>query len=132
MDLGMKRFLIMATGATVLCVALVFAAEKPPVLAPSPPRIPEMSAAGKVIAVSHTELKIERTIKGKVETMEFVLENPFPMIAVGNQVKVSYREREGRNILIRFSPAKKTAVEKMKKETPKKEKPEGSKAAPDT
>jgi len=128
----MKRFLITAAGVMTLCFALVFAAEKPPVVLPPPPRVPEMSTAGKVIAVSNTELRIERTLKGKVETMEFILENPFPMITVGNKVKISYREKDGRNILIRVAPAKKTAVKKSKKEAPKKEKPGGSKAAPVT
>ncbi len=116
----------------LLCFALVFAAEKPPAVSPPPPRVPEMSTAGKVIAVSNTELRIERTLKGKVETMEFILENPFPTIKVGDQIKVSYREKDGRNILIRVAPAKKTAVQKSKKETPKKAKPGESKAAPVT
>lgn len=132
MNLGMKRVLIAAASVMILCFALVFAAEKPPAISPSPPRVPEMSTAGKVIAVSNTELKIERTMKGKVETMEFILENPFPVIAVGNQVKVSYREKEGRNILIRVAPAKKTAVEKSKKDAPKAVKLAEPKAAPVT
>jgi hypothetical protein len=132
MNLGMKRFLIAAAGVMILCFALVFAAEKPPVVSSPPLRVPEMSTAGKVIAVTDTELRIERTMKGKVETMEFILENPFPVIAVGNQVKVSYREKEGRNILIRVAPAKKTAVEKSKKDAPKAVKPAEPKAAPVT
>jgi hypothetical protein len=128
MNLRMKRFLITAAGLMLLCFALVFAAEKPAAVSPSPPRVPDMSTAGKVIAVSNTELRIERTLKGKVETMEFILESPFTAIKVGDQIKVSYREKDGRNILIRVAPAKKTAVEKSKKETPKKEKPSDSKA----
>ncbi len=79
-----------------------------------------MSTAGKVLEVSDTILKIERTLKGKAEIMEFVLEKPFTNIAVGDQIKVSYLEKDGRNILIRVAPAKKTAVQK-----PKKERPEG-------
>jgi hypothetical protein len=132
MNLGMKRFLIAAAGVMILWFALVFAAEKPSVVSSPPPRVPEMSTAGKVIAVTDTELRIERTMKGKVETMEFILENPFPIIAVGNQVKVSYREKEGRNILIRVVPAKKTAVEKSKKDAPKAVKPVEPKTAPVT
>lgn len=128
----MKRYLIAAASVMVLCFALVFAAEKPPAASPSPLRVPEMSTAGKVTAVSDKELRIERTMKGKVETMEFILENPFPVIAVGSQVKVSYREKEGRNILIRVTPAKKTAVEKSKKDVSKAAKPVEPKAAPVT
>ncbi|MEW6335164.1 MAG: hypothetical protein AB1558_12930 [Thermodesulfobacteriota bacterium] len=118
----MKRFLIAAAGAAILCFALVLAAEKPPDASPPSPRVPDMSAAGKVVAISPTELRIERTIKGKAESMLFVLETPPPSIALGSQVKISYREKEGRKILIRVVPAKKTAVQKVKKEVPKKEK----------
>ena len=64
-----------------------------------------MSTAGKVLEVSDTILKIERTLKGKAEIMEFILEKPFPNIAVGDQIKVSYLEKDGRNILIRVAPA---------------------------
>lgn len=128
----MKRFLITTAGAVILCFALVFAAEKPTDVSPPLPRVPEMSAAGKVVAVSGTELRIERTIKGKAESMVFVLETPSPAIALGSQVKISYREKEGRNILIRVVPAKKTAVQKMKKEGPKKEKAEGAGEGPVT
>jgi hypothetical protein len=132
MTLGMKRFLIIAAGLMLLCFALVFAAEKPPIVSPPLPRVPEMSTAGKVIAVSNKELRIERTLKGKVENMEFILENPFPTIKVGDQIKVSYREKDSRNILIRVTPVKKKVVEKSKKEMPKKEKPGDSRAAPVT
>jgi hypothetical protein len=125
----MKRFLITAAGLMLLCFTLVFAAEKPPAVSPTPPRVPEMSAAGKAIAVSNAELRLERTLKGKVETMVFILENPFPTIKVGDQIKVSYREKDGRNILTRVTPVKKTAVEKSKKDTSKKENPVDPKAA---
>ena len=62
-------------------LTVAFAAEKAPVSAPPPPRVPEMSTAGKVLEISDTLLKIERTLKGNAETMEFVLEKPFPGIA---------------------------------------------------
>ena len=42
----------------------------------------------------------------------------------GDQIKVSYREKDGRNILIRVAPAQKTAVRKaVKKDLPKGMKP---------
>jgi hypothetical protein len=132
MNLGMKRFLITAAVLMFLCFALVFAAEKPPAVPLPPSRVPDMSTAGKVIAVSNTEMRLERTLKGKVETMVFLLENPFPAIKSGDQVKVSYRERDGRNILIRATPIKKKAVDKPKKETSRSEKPGETKAAPVT
>jgi len=123
----MKRFWTVAAVLLLIGFTLAFAAEKPQVAAPLPPRTPEMSTAGKVLAVSDVSLKIERTLKGEAEIMEFVLEQPFANIAVGDQVKVSYRQKEGRNILLRVAPAKMTAVQKPKKE-PSKEKPAGDKA----
>ena len=97
---------------------------------PSPPRVPEMSAAGKVIEITAALLRIERTLKGEAETMEFILEKPFTNIVVGDQIKVSYREKNGRNVLIRVAPAKMTAVQKPKKEASKAAKPAEPKAAP--
>jgi len=117
----------------LLCFTLVFAAEKPRSAAPLPPRIPEMSTAGTVLEISGTGLKIERTLKGKAEMMEFILEKPFPNIAAGDPVKVSYVEKDGRNVLIRMAPAKKTAVKKaVKKELPKEMKPVSPPKAPAT
>jgi hypothetical protein len=116
----MKRSLIIAAVFLLLCLALAFAAEKPSVPVPLPPRVPEMSTAGKVLEISDTVLKIERTLKEKAEMMEFALEHPFPGIAVGDSVKVSYLEKGGRNILIRVAPAKMTAVQKGKQPPAKK------------
>jgi hypothetical protein len=92
-----------------------------------------MSAAGKVLEISDTILKIERTLKGKAEIMEFILEKSFPNIAAGDQIKVSYREKDGRNILTQVAPAQKTAVRKaVKKDLPKGMKPVAPPAAPVT
>ena len=126
----MKRFLIVAVSLMLLSFALVFAAEKTATAPPTPPRVPEMSTAGKVIEVTAALLKIERTIKGEAEIMEFMLEKPFTNITVGDQIKVSYREKNGRNVLIRVAPAKMTAVQKPKKEASKAAKPAEPKAAP--
>jgi hypothetical protein len=129
----MKRFLTLAAVLIFIGFTLTFAAEKPTSAPPLPPRIPEMSTAGKVLEISDTILKIERTLKGKAEIMEFILEKPFPNIAVGNQIKVSYLEKKGRNVLIRMAPAQKTAVRKaVKKELPKEMKPVAPPAAPVT
>jgi hypothetical protein len=128
----MKRFLVIAAGLTLICFTLAFAAEKTPPAPPLSPRVPEMSTAGKVLEVSDKVLKIERTLKGKAETMEFSLEKPFTDVAVGDQIKVSYLEKDGRNILVRVAPAKKTAVQKSKKDAAKAVSPTESKAAPVT
>ena len=129
----MKRFLTLAAVLILIGFTLALAAEKSPSAPPLPPRIPEMSAAGKVLKISDTILKIERTLKGKAEIMEFILEKPFPNIAAGDQIKVSYREKDGRNILIRVAPAQKTAVRKAaKKDLPKGMKPVAPPAPPVT
>jgi hypothetical protein len=129
----MKRFLTLAAVLIFIGFTLALAAEKSPSAPPLPPRIPEMSAAGKVLKISDTILKIERTLKGKAEIMEFILEEPFPNIAAGDQIKVSYREKDGRNILIRVAPAQKTAVRKaVKKDLPKEMKPVAPPAPPVT
>ena len=120
----MKRFLTVAAVLIFLWFALVFAAEKPSPAPPLPPRVPEMSTAGTVLEISGTSLKIGRTLKEKAEIMEFILEKPIPNIAAGDPVKVTYLEKDGRNVLIRVAPAKKTAVKKaVKKELPKEMKP---------
>jgi hypothetical protein len=127
----MKRFLAMAAILIFIGFTLVFAAEKPVSAPPLPPRVPEMSAAGKVLEISDTILKIERTLKGKAEIMDFILEKPFPNIAAGDQVKVSYQEKGGRNVLIQVAPAQKTAVRKaVKKDLPKGMKPVAPPAPP--
>lgn len=127
----MKRFLTLAAVLIFLCFNLVIAAEKPSPAQPRPPRIPEMTTAGTVLVVSGTGLKIERTLKGKAEIMEFILEKPFPNVAAGEPVKISYIEKDGRNVLIRIAPAKKTAVKKaVKKELPKEMKSVAPSTAP--
>jgi hypothetical protein len=125
----MKHFLIIAAGSMLLVFTSAFAAEKT-VVPPSPSRVPEMSTAGKVIEITATSMRIERTLKGEVEIMEFILEQPFTNIAVGDQIKVSYRARNGRNVLTRVAPAKVTAVQKPKKEASKAAKPAEPKAGP--
>jgi hypothetical protein len=129
----MKRFLALAAVLILIGFTLALAAEKSPSAPPRPPRIPEMSTAGKVLEVSDAILKIERALKGKAEIMEFILEKPFPGIAAGDQIKVSYLERDGRNVLIRVAPAQKTAVRKeIRKDLPKEMKPAAPPAPPVT
>ncbi len=61
-------------------------------------KVTKMRAAGVVMEISDTALKIERKIKDKAETMEFVLEKALNKIKVGNKVRVSYITREGKNV----------------------------------
>lgn len=79
------------------------------------PKAPVMNAAGRVLEISDTSLKIERSAKGETEVMEFVLERPLQDIGLGEQLKISYKQKEIKYILIRAQKAKKTAVPKQTK-----------------
>ena len=123
--------MIIAAGLMFFCFTPAIAADRQqPASASLTAHAPEMSTAGKVTAISDTVLKIERTLKGKVETMEFVLEKPFASVAVGDELKVSYTEKNGQNVLLRVAPAKKTAVQKMKKDNLRTAKPVESSGSP--
>jgi hypothetical protein len=143
----MKRYMVWTIALVFLFCTSVIAAEK--AAAPAAPATPAVKAepakaaiekkevkkdaAGKVLEISDKILKIERTLKGKAEIMEFILEKPFPNIAAGDQIKVNYLEKEGRNVLISVAPAKKTAVKKaVKKDLPKEMKPVAPPAPPVT
>ena len=148
----MKRFMVWAIALVFLFCTSVIAAEK--AATPAVPAVPaakaepakaekkevkkvvkkkaEKKTDGKVVEISDKTLKIERTLKGKVETMEFFLEKPFANITVGDKLKVSYIEKNGQNVLLRVAPAQKTAVQKSKKETPKTAKPVAPPAPPVT
>ncbi len=76
------------------------------------PKAPVMNAAGRVLEISETSLKIERAVKGETEVMEFVLERPLQDIEIGAQMKISYKQKDMKYILIRAQKAKKTVVAK--------------------
>ena len=98
----MKKVLVYAIGAAFLFLAVAFAAEKPvagfskaePVkMAPARPA--KMNATGRVIELSEKTIKIERSVKDKVETMDFILDKPVENIAVNDKVKIAYSEKDG-------------------------------------
>ena len=62
-----------------------------------------MHATGKVVDISDEAVKIERTVKGDVETMEFALEKPAKNINVNDSVKIDYVEKEGKLIASRVA-----------------------------
>lgn len=51
-----------------------------------------------------TKLLVERTVKGKVEFTEFILDKPNEKIKTGDKVKVSYIRKEDKNIAKRLIP----------------------------
>ena len=55
----------------------------------------KMYATGKVIEISDSSIKIERTLRGNSETMEFLLDKPQENIAVNDSVKIAYTEKDG-------------------------------------
>lgn len=56
----------------------------------------KMHATGKVIEIYYESIKIERTVKGDIETMEFVLDKSSSDISTGDSVKIEYTEKDGK------------------------------------
>jgi hypothetical protein len=56
----------------------------------------KMHATGKVVEISNESIKIERTLKGDVETMAFDLEKPSTGIVINDAVKIEYTEKDGK------------------------------------
>ena len=105
----MKKALWYIVGAVFLLSTLAFAAD----MAASPVKADpvktnmvkaaKMHATGKVIEISDESAKIERTVKGDVETMEFALEKPVKNIIVNDSVKIAYTENDGKLIASRVA-----------------------------
>ena len=53
----------------------------------------KMHARGKVIEISDEAIKVERTVKGEVEIMEFALEKPVKNMIVNDFVKIDTWKR---------------------------------------
>jgi hypothetical protein len=97
----MKKALLYITGAVFICSTLAFAFDKPasPVKANTVKsnivKAAKMHATGKVVEISGDAIKIERTVKGDIESMEFSLEKPSAGIIVNDSVKIEYTEKDG-------------------------------------
>ena len=98
----MKRSLVYIVSVAFLLSALSFAADKPATVTPKVDpakthvvKSAKMNATGKVIEISDSSIKIERTVKGNAETMEFVLDKPTENVAVNDSVKISYIKKDG-------------------------------------
>ncbi|HPC85592.1 MAG TPA: hypothetical protein P5238_01035 [Smithellaceae bacterium] len=104
----MKKVLLCATGIACLLAVIAFAAEKPGV--PSAQSVlaktATMNARGKVVEISDKAVRIERSIKGSAEIMEFALENPVDGIAVNDFVKIDYTIKDGRMTASRVAKPK--------------------------
>jgi hypothetical protein len=98
----MKKALWYVVGTVLLLSTLAFAADKaasPDKAGPVKTNIvkaAKMHATGKVIEISDASIKIERTVKGDVGTMEFSLEKPVKNIITNDSVKIDYMEKDGK------------------------------------
>jgi poly(3-hydroxyalkanoate) synthetase len=105
----MKKALWYVVGMVFLLSTLAFAADKSVSTDKVSPvntnivKAAKMHATGKVIEISDTSIKIERTIKGDVQTMEFALEKPVKNIIVNDFVKIAYMEKDGKLIASRVT-----------------------------
>ncbi len=84
-------------------------------------KVVKMKATGKIVDITDSTLKIERTIKGSVETVEFLLEKPLTKFTVGEKVMVWYISQDEKNIVTRITkqgpkPIKKIVQPKEKAE----------------
>jgi hypothetical protein len=125
----MKKTLWYVVGAVFLLSTLVFAVDKPASPVKADPvktnivKAAKMHATGKVIEISDASIKIERTVKGDVETMEFALEKPLKNIIVNDSVKIAYTENDGKLIASRVAKV----IFKKKEINPAEVKPDSDK-----
>jgi hypothetical protein len=119
--IAMKRALVYIVGVAFLLTALVYAADKPATdktkVDPAKTNVvksAKMNATGKVVEISDSSIKIERTVKGNAETMEFVLDKPIENIAVDDSVKIAYIDQDGQLLASRVVKAASKKVEKKK------------------
>ena len=105
----MKKALWYVLGTVFLLSTLAFAADKAVSPAKADPvktnivKAAKMHATGKVIEISDDSVKIERTVKGDVETMGFALEKAVKNIIVNDSVKIAYMEKDGKLIASRVA-----------------------------
>jgi hypothetical protein len=123
----MKSALVYIVSVAFLLSTLAFAADKSATdttkVDPAKTNVvksAKMNARGKVIDISDSSIKIERTVRGNVEVMQFALENPTENVAVNDTVKIAYINEDGRLFATRVAK-----VDSKKKEV----KPVGEKSA---
>lgn len=105
----MKRLTFLVAGLIFLLCAWTFAAEKAATVAPAKAasaktaeaKITKMRAPGTILEITNSTLIIERKVKDNVERMAFVLEKPMKF-KVGDKVRVSYVEADGRMVVTRI------------------------------
>jgi hypothetical protein len=105
----MKKALGYVVGLIFVLSTFAFAVDRPASHVKADPvktnivKAAKMHATGKVVDISDEAVKIERTVKGDVETMEFALEKPAKNINVNDSVKIDYMEKEGKLVASRVA-----------------------------
>jgi hypothetical protein len=100
----MKKALWYVLGTVFLLSTVAFAVDKPASTIKADPvktnivKAAKMHSTGKVTEISDESIKIERTVKGDAETMEFALEKPVKNIIISDSVKIDYMEKDGKLI----------------------------------
>ena len=108
----MKEALWYLVGAVVVLSTLAFAADRPASSVKMGPikanivKVAKMHATGKVVDISNDSIKIERTVKGDIETMEFALDKPAINIMANDSVKIDYTEKDGKLVASRVAKVK--------------------------
>jgi len=130
----MIKKLVCLTGVICLLTTFAYAADNPvtqanqgAVLKTTSVKTAKMNARGKVVEISDKAIKIERSIKGNAEIMEFALENPAQDIVVNDSVKIVYSVKDGKLTASRV--AKLGAVKNSGKNGTKQEKEKPASAA---
>ena len=76
----------------------------------APAKTAKMTATGKVVELSESMLRLERSAKGKVEAMEFGLEKPLgPEVKIGDKATVHYVSKDGKKVATKVNKAQATA-----------------------
>ena len=106
----MKRALVYIVSGFFLLSAVVFAADKSATdttkvdsAKTNVVKSAKMNARGKVIDISDSSIKIERTVRGNVEVMQFALENPTENVTVNDTVKIAYINQGGKLVAHRVA-----------------------------
>lgn len=116
----MKRLSICVIVTALFLWALVSAGDQavkaPPTSEPAKAttvKIVKMKATGKILDITDTTLKIERTIKGSVETVELLLEKPLTKFTAGDKVMVWYISQDEKNIVTRIVKQRPKPIKKI-------------------
>ncbi|PKN53678.1 MAG: hypothetical protein CVU55_00720 [Deltaproteobacteria bacterium HGW-Deltaproteobacteria-13] len=105
----MRKALWYIVGVVFILSTLAFAADKPASTVKANPvktnviKAARMHATGKVVEISGESIKIERTVKGDIENMEFALDKPSAGISVNDSVKIDYTEKDGKLVASRVA-----------------------------